>query len=290
VPQLDYPVVRVGQPSGAQQQAVDAVVAALTSDAARTAVLAAGFRAADGTAPDGAGEATGTKAELPPAIPLDPATVWPLADRITALSAPSRLLSVIDVSQSMSAPISGGTRITLARDSAKSALALFPNNWSVGLWTFAVRLDGARDYAQRVPVQALDSAVGGTVQRDRLDAELDRLPDELTPGGTGLYDTTLAAVRAARESYQPGSVSSVVLLTDGADDKAGGISLQGLADTLRGEADPARPVELIAIGLGPDADLDALGTIVDAAGGQVYAAQTPEDVQEAFVDTLRRRG
>jgi hypothetical protein len=289
VPQLDYPVVRVGSPSGAQADAVSAVVTALTSDTARRLVLDAGFRDADGHPPAGAGDASGTQAELPGVLPLSAPQVWSLADRIAQLAAPSRMLAVIDVSESMSAAVGGGTRATLARDAAKSALALFPDAYSVGLWTFAFRLDGATDHVEEVPLAALDAAVGGTPQRDRLDAELDRLPDELAPGGTGLYDTTLAAVRAAREGHQPGSVSSVVLLTDGADDDRGGISLQGLVDTLRGEADPARPVELIAIALGPDADTAALQQVTDAAGGRVYTARTPEDVQNAFVDALRNR-
>jgi Ca-activated chloride channel homolog len=290
-PTLDYPVTRVGRPGDRRQPAVDAVVRALTSRAARDRVLAAGFRAADGAAPPDAGDATGTRSAAPGTVPVDGSAVAQLAAHVAALAQPSRLLTVIDVSTSMIAPAAGGTRVSLARDAAKSALTLLPDTYSVGLWTFAFHVDGDRDYLERVPLRALDTDVGGTVQRDALNQQLDALPAELTPGGTGLYDTTLAAVRAARDQYESGSVSSVVLLTDGKDDDdAAGISLQGLVDTLKGEADVNRPVKVIAVGLGPDADLDALKQIADATGGTSYSAQNPADLQSVLFDALRRRG
>jgi von Willebrand factor type A domain-containing protein len=289
VPVLDYPVVRIGAPTGDREQAVAAVLAALTSGNARDAVLDAGFRDADGDPPTDVGEGTGTRAELPETLPLDPADVWRLADRVATLAQPSRLLTVIDVSRSMEAPVGDGTRIDLARDAAKSALPLFPDTWSVGLWTFAFQIEGEQDWSEQEPVRALDADIEGRTQRNALGSELDQLPDELAPGGTGLYDTTLAAVRAAREDYEEGSVSSVVLLTDGADDDSDGISLPGLIDTLRGEADEDRPVQVIAIGLGPDADLGALQQIAEVTGGQAYPASQPEDVQAAFLAAVRQR-
>ncbi|PWW21765.1 hypothetical protein JD79_00904 [Geodermatophilus normandii] len=56
-PELDYPVLRVGSASDDDRAAVDAVVRRLTSEAAGTAVLAAGFRDAEGTAPTDPGPA-----------------------------------------------------------------------------------------------------------------------------------------------------------------------------------------------------------------------------------------
>jgi uncharacterized protein YegL len=85
-------------------------------------------------------------------------------------------------------------------------------------------------------------------------------------------------------------VSSVVLITDGENEDDTGIQLDALLDTLRGEADPTRPVKVIAIALGPDADLGALQQIADATGGAAYQALDPEDLQGVLFDAIRRRG
>ena len=56
------------------------------------------------------------------------------------------------------------------------------------------------------------------------------------------------------------------------------------------EADPARPVKVIGIALGPDADLDALKQIATATGGAAYSAVDENDLQSVLFDALRRRG
>jgi hypothetical protein len=291
-PALDYPAVRVGAAPDAQRPAVEAVLGALTSPSARSTVLAAGFRDPEGTAPAGAGPATGVQAEAPAALSLDPAAVQSLLARLSSLAAPSRLLTVVDVSTSMNAPVGDGTRATLARDATKSALTLLPDNYSGGVWAFAYHLDGDQDWTELAPLRTFGAdAGGGKTQRQFLAEQFDTLPDRLAPGGTGLYDTTLAAVRAARDAFDPQAVSSVVLITDGEnDDDAAGIGLPALLDTLRSEADPARPVKVVGIGLGPDADLDALRQIADATSGAAYQALNPADLQSVLFDAIRRRG
>jgi hypothetical protein len=289
-PRLDYPVVRVGDPEGDQRSAVDAVVAALTSEDAAAVGRAAGFRTAGGEAPDGVGTDTGTRADIPAELPFDPEAAAAAAEYAERVLAPSRLLTVIDTSTSMEAPTGQGSRIDLAVDAARSALTLLPDGYSVALWSFAHQVDGAADWRERVPMRALDADVEGSPQREVLAAELGTLPAQLSPGGTGLYDTALAAVRAARALYDEGSVTSVVLLTDGSDDDdAGGISLQGLLDTLAEEQDPARPVQLIGVALGPEADVETLDRIARATGGQAYSALDADDLQSVLLDALRNR-
>jgi hypothetical protein len=289
-PSLDYPVIVAGDPGDEQREAVDAVVAALTSDAAADAVRAAGFRDADGNAPDGAGPDTGTQEEAPEPLSLEPDAAAAAIEQANRVLAPSRLLTVIDTSTSMQASAGSGTRISLAVDAARTAMALLPDEYSVGLWTFAYQVNGADDWAERVPLRALDSDVDGASQREALAAALQTLPASLTAGGTGLYDSALAAVRAAQDQYEEDAVSSVVLLTDGTnDDDAGGISLQGLVDTLRSEADPDRPVQLIGVALGPEADLAALQQMAEATGGQAYSAEDPDDLQAVLFDAIRQR-
>ncbi|MGR6967139.1 VWA domain-containing protein [Geodermatophilus sp. URMC 61] len=286
-PGLDYPLIRVGTASAADAAAVDAAVRALTSDAARTAALEAGFRGTDGTPPADA-EAAGIREAAPQALQLDPGQVQALLAQLSELSAPSRILTVFDVSTSMEAPAGDGTRATLARDAAKSTLTLVPGNFALGLWFFASELEGDRDWSEAVPTRPLEAEVDGSVQRDLLDEELDTIPDRLSPGGTGLYDTTLDAVRAARSDFDPTAVNSVLMVTDGTDEDDG-ISLGSLLDTLRAEADPERPIKVIGVALGPDADLDALEQIAEATGGAAYSAVDPTDLQTVLFDALRQR-
>ncbi|MGY1735290.1 VWA domain-containing protein [Geodermatophilus sp. SYSU D00684] len=286
-PELDYPVLRVGSPGDDDRAAVDAVVRALTSEAARTAVLAAGFRDADGTAPTDPGP--GVQEQAPEVLPVDAEQVQGLLAELARLAAPSRLLTVIDVSQSMEAPAGDGTRATLARDAAKSALTLIPGTSSIGLWVFAFQLQGEQDWVELAPIRTLDEEVDGGTQRDALDEQLDTLPGRLTPGGTGLFDTALAAVRAARDQYDPNAVSSVVLVTDGTNEDSSGIALDQLVQTLQDEADPQRPVKVIGVALGPDADVAALEQIAQATGGAAYSAVDPNDLQGVLFDALRQR-
>jgi hypothetical protein len=253
-------------------------------------VAEAGFRDADGAAPPAAGEKTGIREEAPTTIALDPAEVQGLFDRLSSLAKPSRLLAVVDVSTSMRAPVGNGTRATLARDAAKSALALFPDNAAIGLWSFARKLDGDTAWVELVPTRALSADADGRPQRDVLTEQLDSIPERLAPGGTGLYDTTLAAVRAARANFDPTAVTSVVIVTDGKDEDDDTIGLDALVQTLAAEVDPSRPVKVIGIALGPDADMGALEQIATATGGAAYSAVDENDLQTVLFDALRQRG
>lgn len=286
-PSLDYPVLRVGHPTGAAKAAGDAVIKALTSHSAQTAARKAGFRGRSGEPP--AGAETGIQKNAPAPLALDPTEVQGLLARLSSLAKPSRLLAVFDVSTSMRAPVGARTRATLARDAAKSALGLFPDNAAIGIWAFARKLDGDTDWTELVPTRTLAADAGGRPQRDVLAQALDSIPTRLSPGGTGLYDTTLAAIRSARTNYDPAAVNSVVIITDGKDEDEQSIGLAGLLQTLAGEADATRPVKVIGIALGPDADLSALQQIATATGGAAYSAVDENDLQKVLFDALRQR-
>ncbi|MGY1709436.1 VWA domain-containing protein [Geodermatophilus sp. SYSU D00758] len=288
-PYLDYPVVRVGAVGDADAAAVDAVVGALTSEAAVTAARQAGFRGPDGAAPPDAGEPLGIRADAPERLELDPAAVQALLGRLSSLVAPSRILTVFDVSTSMEAPAGDGTRATLARDAARSTLSLVPDSYALGLWFFAAEVQEEQDWTEVVPTRELGASVDGGTQRQALDEALTTIPSRLTPGGTGLYDTTLAAVRAARSDYDPTAVNSVLVVTDGTNEDANGIALEELLSTLESEADPERPVKVIGVALGPDADQEALQQIADVTGGAAYSAVDPADLQTVLFDALRQR-
>lgn len=287
-PVLDYPVLRVGAEDRATRAAVDAVAEVLTSGEARAAAQDLGFRGAEGAPPTG--DLAGLREEAPEPFPLDATAVQTLLQRLASLATPSRLLAVLDVSTSMRAPVGEGTRATLARDAAKSALSLLPDSAAVGLWVFAYQLEGGQDWLELAPVRGLTADAGGVPQRQVLAGALDTVPDRLTPGGTGLYDSTLAAVRSAQDGYDPDFVNSVVLITDGTnEDDDQGISLEELLDTLRAEADPERPVGVYGIALGADADLAALEQIAEATEGGAYSAVDPGDLQSVLFSALAGR-
>jgi hypothetical protein len=165
-----------------------------------------------------------------------------------------------------------------------------PGDYALGLWVFAYQLQDDQDWAELVPTRELDADAEGRPQREVLDSQLDSIPERLTRGGTGLYDTTLAAVRAAREDYDPTAVNSVLILTDGTnEDDDGGLELEQLLDTLGEEANPVRPIKVIGVALGPDADLGALERIAEATEGAAYSAVDPADLQRVLFDALRQR-
>jgi hypothetical protein len=55
------------------------------------------------------------------------------------------------------------------------------------------------------------------------------------------------------------------------------------------EADPERPVKVIGVALGPDADLGALEQIAEATDGAAYSAVDPTALQTVLFDALRQR-
>ncbi|OLT15450.1 hypothetical protein BJF78_01825 [Pseudonocardia sp. CNS-139] len=199
------------------------------------------------------------------------------------------MLAVIDVSGSMAAQVGDSDRIGLAADAAQAGLALFPDTSSVGLWAFSSRPAPDTAWQELVPVGPLtEPALGAASRREALIAQVGTLRDRLG-GETALYDTTIAATRAVRAGFEPSASNSVVLITDGRNEVSGGTDLETAVQTLRAEADPTRPVPLIAIGLGPDADVEALGRLAEATGGQSYHALEPQDVRGVFLDALARR-
>jgi hypothetical protein len=271
------------------QQAVQAVADVLLSPEASAVVQDAGFRGADGSL--AWADMPGVPADPPPQVPLSLALSQDALRTWSAVTLDSRMLTVIDVSGSMDADAGNGrTRVELARDAALEALRLYPGTAQIGLWAFSVLENPPEDWVALVDLGPLaDPAAGGT-RRDALVAAAQTLPARVDDGGTGLYDTTLAAFRTVRAGYDPSRVNSVVLLTDGRnEDDPVGIDLPTLLQTLRAEFDPAQPVPIITIGMGPDADLETLRQISETTGGKAYQALDPADIETVFLDAMVQR-
>ncbi|WP_380168581.1 VWA domain-containing protein [Jannaschia sp. R86511] len=293
-PVLDYPVLAVppvGERDEDDAAAVELVLAALTSGTGRAMAVEAGLRG------PGLEPLPGVARLVEPSLPLLLEPDQEALDRLTAdltrLAPPSELLVVVDVSLSMSGEVGDGfTRADVAAEALDRALVDLPDSSRVGLWQFASQLDGEQDHVEVLPVRELGGSVDGRRQRDLLADEVAALPESLVSGGTSLYDTVAAAVASAQEQWDDQAVSTVVVITDGRNEDSTGLDLDGLIDRLTEVGDPERPVGLVLVGFGPDADLAALEQVAaTGAGGPAQAvdARNPNALQTLLVQLLAAR-
>ena len=288
--ELDYPFLVLGdQPEVIRDAA--RLLARLQSTAVRDQLQALGFRG-----PGGPGGAPALVAEvpaprLPVQAPVNPSAVGPARRRVRAVTDPARILAVIDVSGSMGDVVPstpGSTKIQLALQAAGNAMSLYPDDTDVGLWEFATDLTAGTDYRPLVPIGHLGVRADGVTGRQRLAAALGRI-HAYPNGSTGLYDTVLAAVASVRATWAPRHANSVVLLTDGRNADADGITLDALVKVLKKNNDPLHPVPVISIAYGADSDVPALQAISRATEGAVYLARDPRDISRVFHDAIAQR-
>jgi Ca-activated chloride channel family protein len=288
---LEYPLVRVVAPSEAAGvgEIANRVEQALRTPAATASLLATGFRSPDGSLDQGLNAALGVTASKPAL--LAPPSVEQVTEMLrtwSAVTLDSRTLVVIDVSGSMTASAGNGqSRIELARDASLAALGLFPDGTEIGLWAFSTAKAPPNGWVELVPIGPMTDPLAGGSRRQAASAAIRSLPTHIG-GGTALNETALAATRTVRASYQPRKVNSVVLLTDGRNEEPG-INTATLVRILKEEIDPERPVPIIAIGIGPDVDFDALRQITATTSGKAYLAKEPADMGGVFLDALIQR-
>jgi hypothetical protein len=165
------------------------------------------------------------------------------------------------------------------------AIDFFPDSSSLGLWGFSTNRTASTDWSDLVPLGPLSDMVGSRTRRSALTVAARALPSQVR-GGTGLYRTTLAAYDAVRSGYDPKSLNSVVLLTDGYNSERHGPSLADLLRNLRGAADPARPLPIITVAFGLRTDTATLRQIAAATRGRTYVAARPGDLRDALLDAL----
>ncbi|MEU6124358.1 substrate-binding and VWA domain-containing protein [Streptomyces sp. NPDC047123] len=208
---------------------------------------------------------------------------------ITVQSA--RLSTVVDASESMRQLVPGRdqSRMEVTKSSLLQALAGFTDDDQIGLWEFATRLDGDRDYRKLEPTERLGDRKGDGTHRDELSEAFGAL--QPVPGGaTGLYDTTLAAYREARSTYASGKFNALVILTDGANQDPGSISRSSLISQLEELSDPAKPVPIIAIAVGPEADKDEVQQIAAATGGSGHQVDDPAQIHAVILKAIMEAG
>ncbi|MEV7405145.1 substrate-binding domain-containing protein [Streptomyces sp. NPDC091267] len=297
-PLLNYPFTLVNE----EQQSLDESRAALrfmtllSEDSAQHTLAEHGFRTTDGTAGESLIASAGGKspqpyATSPATAPSDEALQEALGMwTITVQSA--RLTTVVDASGSMATVVPGRnqSRMDVTKASLIQALDQFTPNDEIGLWEFATTLDGDKDYRRLVATSRLgDAAKGGGTHREKLAAAfaaLKPVPD----GATGLYDTTLAAYKEAQRTYVKGKFNAVVILTDGSNQDDLSISRSALIAELKRIADPERPVPLLAIAVGPDADREEVNEIAKVTGGGGYQVNDPAEIQAVILQAVMTAG
>jgi Ca-activated chloride channel homolog len=288
----DHPYLVLNAPwvTKQHQDAAKAFLGYLRGPEGRRTFLAGGFRDSNRAAGAPLTEVNGFAPKvvtLPRAVLL-PESVQQTMNTWTALTRPTNMLLVLDVSGSMrqQVPGTGKTRLALAKEAAASAVSLFGPDTSAGLWVFSTKLEGARDYRELVPLGRLGEDVGGA--RSRQEAMLAAI-DRLTPSGdTGLYDTMAAAQQTVRDRFQPGATNLVVLMTDGKnDDPSGGLSLDQLKEKLtQANADPNRRVPVITVGYGEDADFAILQDLSRITAAPSYTSRTSFDINQVLLTAI----
>jgi Ca-activated chloride channel family protein len=202
--------------------------------------------------------------------------LWNLFNR------PTSVLVVCDTSGSMAEPVpgTGKSRLDLVRQAMSRALSAFQPQDHVGLWEFSTRLAGDTDYRTVVPLGRMAALVGNQTRGQALRAGFSTLRPH---AATGLYDTVLASYRYAKQNYLDGGFNTVVLLTDGQNEDAGGISLATLMAQLTRLRDPHLPVHLIILAVGDQTDPATLTKISKAADGATFVSKDLSNIVQLFL-------
>ena len=283
VPTLDYPFAELGGITPQQRPIVDALRDAVLGDAGADAIAKTGLRAAGGQAlrahtDDPRVSPPGIRtANLPPATAVDELlTQW------AGINLSARVQVLVDVSGSMNAqvPGTGLNRMQLSMQATAKALHLFKPTTELRMLAFSTHLDGDKDYRELLPM--------APVAQHLADGALDKLAQvKATPdGGTGLYDSVLDTYRTARREWEPGRLNLVIVLTDGRNEDPHGISRAELLTELAKLQDPRRPIPVIGVGIGPDADKAELDQLTAATGGQAFVAPDPAKITDVFFAAL----
>jgi Ca-activated chloride channel family protein len=146
----DYPYLALDAPwANRDRQAVaKEFLSYLRGAAGRSTFLSRGFRDANRAPGKRLTQINGFAAKLTtlPRAVLLADSVKQSMDTWTALTRPTNVLVVLDVSGSMNDPVpgTGRSKLALVKDAAKSAVDLFASDTQAGLWVFSSKQDGRR--------------------------------------------------------------------------------------------------------------------------------------------------
>ncbi|GAA4925321.1 substrate-binding domain-containing protein [Actinoplanes utahensis] len=299
---LDYPFTVMPQVVDSQKSAAaKGLLERLLAADSKDVLASAGLRSPDGTY----GASFAAPMGAPTASPAVTATSTKSANGGTAAGAesgaalsavvgswiaittPGRALTVFDTSGSMLKPVptaNNATRAQVTQAAARTGLGLFSEKWSVGVWRFSTEEDGALPYKSLVDISSLSNS------RPKLEASI----GDLTPnkdGGTGLYDTLLAAHKHVLKGWTSSKINSVILFTDGENSFLGGLTRPEFLAKFKNQLDATKPVRIILIGIGNEVSKDELKAIqkVDPKNVGVFIAEDPTKITSIFAQAIGSR-
>ena len=251
----------------------------LKSDEARKLLQDSGFRMPSGgdAKPPTPLLGTVTVGEAP-----SPAAIAKATAAWNAGAPRSQTLLALDVSGSMLERTEEGTKLAVVQRATVRALGSAAPQARASLWAYSQHIGTKGDDEKQL--------VGyGTLGEPAHLATVEKALAGLTRtvgGGSGLYDTVAAVYDRARADYASGYTNSVVIVTDGPNEDDYGLSLDLLKQRLVGARDPARPVRVVVIGLGPAVDEQTMKDVTASAGGTYLAAPTVDDLEPVLLRAL----
>lgn len=212
-----------------------------------------GLRRADGTAGDRLSEDRGVDRRRIEPLPARTPDGYAGAQAAwTLITRPTSTLTVLDVAGSMAEPVPGTTRtkLDLARAAGIASLEFAAPGDSIGLWEFSTRLAPGRDFRALVPLGPVRQQVG-------------RFPKT--------------------RNYRADAVNTVIVISDGINDDPGSLALPALLTRLQQQFDPRRPVHLMTLAYGAQADRRALAQIAGATRGLAFTAVDERRLSDVFI-------
>lgn len=273
----DYPYAVLKAPwvDQPRQRAAADFLTYLRSGAGPRAFSAAGYRDADRALPDTPMYPASRGFQRTIQVPVRTPTASGLGQLLgmwNVLQRSNNMLLALDTSGSMKEPVPGTdlSRLQLVQRAAIQGVSLLNNQTSIGLWEFSSRLTPSSDFRELVPLGRAGEAIGEVNRRQAMAGAIQGLQPNKD---TGLYDTVLAGYQRMLAAWQPNSQNVFVVMTDGKNEDDDGIGLQQLLDQLRQVARADRPLPIIALAVGPEADAAALQQICAVTGGRTFIAR-----------------
>lgn len=193
---------------------------------------------------------------------------------------------LLDASGSMreSFPGTSVRKIDLVIALAKQTLEVASPQARSGVLTFHSDQQNRKDIVLSAPLAANGSDDRGKTHAARVYEAVTGVPIR---GGTPLYDAILTGYRHTVENYDAAYVNQLVVLTDGDNrDTVDGISQAALVKRLAALRDPDKPIKVILIGYGPDADMATLKALAASTGGKAVAIGSLDAVAAATREAL----
>ena len=238
----------------------------LTTTEGQKALAAAGVRTATQTPDAAALGKIGLPAQGPKVVPNDIKNLMGARQLLAASSKRTAAMLVLDTSGSMAQPLDGTSpmrKIDIVLQMALSGWSAWPPGMATGLMTF----NATNDASERtmintvVPLMRTDSSAWVKASKQYQGA----LKQVQVTGGTPLYQAIAQSQDYMKMNYVEGMSNKLIVVTDGSSqDAAGEPTLDALLAKLPKTPDEKKPIQVIYLALGADADFEALQKIAKA--------------------------